>query len=238
MTPEKQRRAIRAFVAVTALVALANGLGNSILSNYFNEAFHIDSVQRGFIEVPRESPGILCMVLVAALGGLGNFWMSVVAQVLVLAGMIVMGWCAPSYSIMLVFLFIHSLGMHLFMPLNDAISMDLAEHGREGATLGRFKGVYTLFSMAAAVLVFLGFRSGFFSFQTQTITPFALGAIATAGAVVLLVLMALSIKQTGGVKNHKLLFRRQYLPYYMVTLAYGCQKRIKIVFAPWVIINI
>ena len=51
------------------------------------------------------------------------------------------------------------------------------------------KGVYTLFSMAAAVLVFLGFRSGFFSFQTQTIMPFALGAIATAGAVALLVLM-------------------------------------------------
>ena len=238
MTPEKQRRAVRIFVAVLALAALANGLGNSILSNYFNEVFHIDSVQRGLIEVPRESPGILCMVLVAALGGLGNLWMSVAAQLLVLAGMIVMGWCGPSYGVMLVFLFIHSLGMHLFMPLNDAISMDLAEHGREGATLGRFKGVYTLFSMVAAVLVFFGFRSGFFSFQTQTIMPFALGAVATAGAVVLLALMALSVKQTDGVKNHKLLFRRQYLPYYMVTLAYGCQKRIKIVFAPWVIINL
>ena len=45
-----------------ALTALANGLGNNIMSNYFNEVFHIDSVQRGFIEVPRESPGILCMV--------------------------------------------------------------------------------------------------------------------------------------------------------------------------------
>jgi predicted MFS family arabinose efflux permease len=238
MPPEKQRWAVRIFVAVLALAALANGLGNSILSNYFNEVFHIDSVQRGLIEVPRESPGILCMVLVAALGGLGNLWMSVAAQLLVLAGMIVMGWCGPSYGVMLVFLFIHSLGMHLFMPLNDAISMDLAEHGREGATLGRFKGVYTLFSMVAAVLVFFGFRSGFFSFQTQTIMPFALGAVATAGAVVLLALMALSVRQTDGVKNHKLLFRRQYLPYYMVTLAYGCQKRIKIVFAPWVIINL
>ena len=39
-------------------------------------------------------------------------------------------------------------------------------------------------------------------------------------------------------KSHKLLFRRAYMPYYMVTLAYGCQKRIKIVFAPWVIINL
>ena len=86
MTPEKQRRAIRVFVAVTALVALANGLGNSILSNYFNEAFHIDSVQRGFIEVPRESPGILCMVLVAALGGLGNFCPSISLRVFLIWG--------------------------------------------------------------------------------------------------------------------------------------------------------
>ena len=28
------------------------------------------------------------------------------------------------------------------------------------------------------------------------------------------------------------------MPYYMVTLAYGCQKRIRIVFAPWVIIKL
>jgi len=62
--------------------------------------------------------------------------------------------------------------------------------------------------------------------------------VTTAGAVVLLALMALSIPQKSSVKNHKLLFRRQYMPYYMVTLAYGCQKRIRIVFAPWVIINL
>ena len=238
MTEQNRQRAVRLFVAVLALSALANGLGNTIFSNYFNEVFHIDSVQRGFIEVPRESPGILCMVLVAALGFLGNLWMAVVAQALVLVGFIVLGWMSPGYGTMLVFLFIHSLGMHFFMPLNDAISMDLAEKGKVGATLGKFKGVNTLFAMAAAVLVFFGFRTGFFSFQTKTILPFALGAALTAGAVVLLVTMALSVPQRDAVKNHKLLFRRRYMPYYMVTLAYGCQKRIKIVFAPWVIINL
>ncbi|MEY8318611.1 MFS transporter [Oscillospiraceae bacterium 50-58] len=238
MTQQNRQRAVRLFVVVLALTALANGLGNTIFSNYFNEVFHIDSVQRGFIEVPRESPGILCMVLVAALGFLGNLWMSVAAQVLVLIGFIVLGWMSPGYGTMLVFLFIHSLGMHFFMPLNDAISMDLAEKGKVGTTLGRFKGVNTLFSMAAAVLVFVGFRTGFFSFHTRTILPFAIGGICTAGAVVLLALMALSGGQRDAVKNHRLLFRRRYMPYYMVTLAYGCQKRIKIVFAPWVIINL
>ena len=238
MTQQKRQQAVRLFAAVLALTALANGLGSNIFSNYFNEVFHIDSVQRGFIEIPRESPGILCMVLVAALGFLGNLWMSVVAQSLVLVGFIVLGWMSPSYGVMLVFMFIHSLGMHFFMPLNDAISMDLAEQGKVGTTLGKFKGVNTLFAMVAAVLVFFGFRTGLFSFGTKIILPFAIGGIATAGAVVLLAVMALSMPQKDTVKNHKLLFRKQYMPYYMVTLAYGCQKRIKIVFAPWVIINL
>lgn len=238
MTEQNRQRAVRLFVAVLALTALANGLGNTIFSNYFNEVFHIDSVQRGFIEIPRESPGILCMVLVAALGFLGNLWMAVVAQALVLVGFIVLGWMSPSYGVMLAFLFLHSLGMHFFMPLNDAISMDLAEKGKVGATLGKFKGVTTLFNMAAAVMVFFGFRTGFFSFHSKIILPFAIGGVCTAGAVVLLAALALSAPPKDAVKNHKLLFRQQYMPYYMVTLAYGCQKRIKIVFAPWVIINL
>ncbi|MCI8913654.1 MAG: MFS transporter [Lawsonibacter sp.] len=238
MTEQKRQQAVRLFMVVLALTALANGLGNNIFSNYFNEVFHIDEIQRGFIEIPRESPGILCMLLVAALGFMGNLWMSAAAQVLILIGFVAIGWYSPSYGVMLAFMFIHSLGMHLFMPLNDAISMDLAEKGQVGATLGRFKSVNTLCNMLAAVLVFFGFCTGFFSFQASAILPFVLGAAVTAGAVVLLAMMALVIPQKDSVKNHRLLFRKQYMPYYMVTLAYGCQKRIRIVFAPWVIINL
>ena len=48
----------------------------------------------------------------------------------------VMGAFSPSYGMMMIFLFIQSLCMHLFMPLNDAISMDLAREGEVGKTLG------------------------------------------------------------------------------------------------------
>ncbi len=92
--------------------------------------------------------------------------------------------------------------------------------------------------MIAAVIVFLGFRTRLFSFEKNTILPFVLAAEVTAGAIFLLICMAQLMPQSGAVKNHKLLFRRRYMPYYMVTLAYGCQKRIKIVFAPWVVINL
>lgn len=234
-----RRYAVWLFVLVLVCTGIANGLGSNIFSNYFNEVFHIDSVQRGFIEIPRESPGILCMVLVAGLGFMGNLWMSVVAQLLVLTGLVVMGCMSPSYGVMLAFLFIQSLGMHFFMPLSDAISMDLAETGKVGTSFGKFKGVSTLVAMLSACLVFVGFRQGFFSFERKVIVPFAIAAAATAAAVVLLIAMCVVMPGTGsGVKNHKLLFRREYMPYYMVTLAYGCQKRIKIVFAPWVVIQL
>lgn len=239
MPQDKQRRAVILFGLVLVFTSLANGLGANIFSNYFNEVFHIDSVQRGFIEIPRESPGILCMLLVAGLGFLGNVWMSVAAQLLLLLGLIVLGFCSPRYEVMLLFLFVQSMGMHFFMPLSDAISMDLAQKGQVGATFGKLKGLNTLAAMAAACLVFLGFRWGFFSFHTKIILPFALAAGCTLLAVFLLASLRPLMETAGrGVKNHKLLFRKQYMPYYMVTLAYGFQKRIKIVFAPWVVISL
>lgn len=234
-----RERALWLFTLVLICTGLANGLGSNIFSNYFNEVFHVNSVQRGFIEIPRESPGILCMVLVAGLGFLGNIWMAVVAQALLLVGLVVLGFFSPSYGVMLVFLFVQSLGMHFFMPLNDAISMDLAEKGKVGTGFGRLKGVTTLVSMISACVVFVGFRSGVFSFSHKVILPFAIAAAATALAVLLLAMMSGVIPRDGKqVKNQKLLFRRAYMPYYMVTLAYGCQKRIKIVFAPWVVIQL
>ncbi len=132
MEESVRQRNIRLFTLVLAFLAVAGGLGASIFSNYYSEVYHIDAIQRGFLEIPRESPGILCMLLVALLAPLGNLWMSVVAQALVLIGLVVMGLFSPSYGVMLAFLFLHSMGMHLFMPLNDAISMDLAERGKVG----------------------------------------------------------------------------------------------------------
>ena len=207
MNTSSKHQAENIFACILVCIALANGLGDGIFSNYFNEVFHINSVQRGFIEVPRESPGVLCMVAVAALGFLGTVRMTIVSQILSLIGLVVLGFFSPSYGVMLVFLFIHSLGSHLFMPLNDSISMSLAS-------------------------------AGIFTFQSKKIIPFILASGFLVLAIFLLFLFLRIMKTEETVKNHRLLFRKRYLPYYVLTLAYGCQKRIRIIFAPWVIIKL
>lgn len=232
-------KAVRLFVLVLVCVALAGGLSNKIFSNYFKEVYEVTSAQRGFIEIPRESPGILCMVFVAALGFLGNIRLAILAQLMTLIGITVMGFLSPSYGIMLIFLFLNSAGEHLFMPLNDSISMSLAKEGEVGTTLGKFKGVSTAGSLVAACAVFIGFRVGIFSFGERVILPFAIASGLLAAAVVLLIWLDRLMPGGGGeAKSSKLLIKKDYLPYYMITLAYGCQKRIRIVFAPWVIIEL
>ena len=132
------QQAIFIFTIVVCLTAIATGLGSTTFSNYFKEVYDVTSEQRGFIEIPRESPGILCAVIVSLLAGFSDVTIGAVSQILVMVGLLVMGVFSPSYGMMLIFLFIQSLGMHLFMPLNDAISMDLAKEGEVGKTLGHF----------------------------------------------------------------------------------------------------
>ena len=208
-----RQRSIRLFTLVLAFLAVAGGLGASIFSNYYSEVYHIDAIQRGCLEIRRESAVILCLLLVAVLAPLGNLWMSVVAQALVLIGLVDMGLSSPSYGVMLVFLFLHYKAMHLFMPLNDAISMDLAEQGKVGAMMGRFKSVNTVVTMLAACAVFVGFRTGIFSFAAPVLLPFVIAALAAGAAIVLLAVMARGMgSPKGRTPPFRLLFRRQYTP--------------------------
>ena len=73
-------------------------------------------------------------------------------------GMFVLGLLSPGYLLMQLFVFTYSLGDHIVMPVPDAIAMDLADEGKTGTFLGKYRGYATMGSMAASLLVFIGFR--------------------------------------------------------------------------------
>ncbi len=234
------QRAIYIFTIVVCLTAIASGLSSTTYSNYFKEVFNVTSEQRGFIEIPRESPGILCAVIVSLLAAFSDVTIAVGSQILVMIGLIVMGFMSPTYGVMLLFLFINSLGTHLFMPLNDAISMDLAKEGEVGKTLGHFKSSASLWTMITACVVFVGYRFGLFSFADRILKPFVIAAVLSAVAALLLIYLKKIMPEGSGHNKPKSKFivRKQYTPYYLTLVAYGCQKRIKLVFGPWIVIEL
>lgn len=232
-------REMKLFVMILALTAVGLGFSNDIISNYFKDAYQVTALQRGFLELPRELPGILCILVISLFSFLSDIRISILSQALSIIGMVVLGLATPTYSAMMVFVFINSLGMHLFFILQDSIGLALIKKGQTGKRMGQFKGVFTAFQMAAAVLVFIGFRSGFFSFETRLKLPFLL-----AGGIFFIVLILLfrlqrMVHLPGSIhEKNRMVVRKEYRYYYVLAIMFGVQKQIMLVYGPWVLIEL
>ncbi len=235
----KMRPEILIFLILISAVALGNGFSDGVYSNYFKEVYQISSIQRGFIEFPRELPGLLCAIVIGLIGFLGDLRVTLIAQILAAVGVTLLGLFTPAFGIMLIFLFINSMGMHLFMPLSDSIGMSLAEPEQVGKRMGQISSIRAVFSLIAALIVFFGFRFGIFSFNTRIKWIFIVAAVAFVFASIMSVIMVnrMKPKKTES-RKIKLVLRKQYRYYYLLTILKGVQKQIAFVYGTWVIVDL
>ncbi len=233
------KRSMKLYFIVLAFTAFGIALTNDIFSNYFKEVYNVTALQRGMIEIPRESPGMLLIIVVASLSFLSDIKISIIAQILSVIGITVLGLFTPSFGVMLVFVFINSLGMHLFMPMQDSIGISLSEPQNIGKRMGQFKGVTTGFQMLGMALVFVGFRTGFFSFNYEIKWVFLISAIIFVIVIFLLLILNKEMHGEGShPKKTRFVFRKEYKYYYTLVIMYGVQKQMMMVYGPWVIIEL
>ena len=248
-SPEHQR-SIWIFYAVLAAAAIGTGFSDSLFSNYFKDAYQVTALQRGLIEFPRELPGVLSIFLVSILAFMGDLRLAMLAHSLVVIGLALLGFLTPPYLIMLTIIFFHSIGQHLWFPLQNSIGMSLIhDEANAGRLIGRFNGVSTAFGMVASLLVFFAFRSGLFSFTADIKTTFLIGGVASLTVVGLLYYLDRHRNHTAGASSAgkptgqgwprmKFVFRWQYRNYYVLAIIFGVQKQIMMVYAPWVLIDL
>ncbi len=238
-TIEKTTPELRIYLFAIALTALALSFTSDPISNYFKDAYKATAYQRGLIEFPRELPGVLTAFVIALLAGFSDIRIAVIAQGLGIVGILVLGLLTPTFSVMLAFLFVNSLGQHLFMPLQDSIGMNLVKKGKLGTRMGQFKGVTTAFQMIGGIAVFAGFRLGLFSFTSRVKWPFVVGASLLTCVAVALVALDRKLKNERVVHERtRFVIRKEYSLYYTLVVMFGVQKQIMLVYGPWVIIEI
>lgn len=230
---------MKLFMCIIGLTAIAMAMTNDVISNFFNDAYAMTTIQRGFMEFPREIPGVFVIVCIALLFRFSDIRISMLAQLLSFVGILVLGLSTPSYGGMVVFIFINSLGMHLFMSLQDSIGISMAEPSNVGKRMGQFKGTFTGFEMIGAFIMFIGFRSGGFSFKSDIRLPFLIAALLFLIIFGLLFYLNKVMGLEGGhPKKIPFVIRKEYKFYYMLVVLYGVQKQMMIVYGPWVLIKI
>ncbi len=236
--PNKRRNELYLFFAVIVAVNLAMGFSDGLFSNYFKEVYHTDGFQRGLIEFPRELPGVLTFFLISSVAFLGDITIAIFAQGIAAVGVMVLGLVTPTYGIMLVFLFINSLGVHLYMPLRDSIGMSLSEPDQIGKRMGQFGGISFAVLTVSGLAVFFLFRFGVFSFASKTKWTFVVSAIFYLLAMTLMIRLKWKTGQISAKREKiRLIFRKEYRYYYLLAIVFGVQKQVMLVFGPWVLIE-
>ncbi|MGD2174103.1 MAG: MFS transporter [Candidatus Brocadiaceae bacterium] len=230
-------RRILLFVAAVALLGVAGGIFETSSNNYYAEVFQMTARQRGALELPREFPGFMVAVMTGVLFFVAEAYLGVLAAGLVASGLVglaAFAMHADQYANMLVFLVVWSAGTHLMMPVRNSLALTLARRSQEGAKLGRLASVNSLAVMGGAAVVWFTFAVLGRSFATV----FLVGAGAAVGSGAVLLALGRNMDPAHHRPRPKLVYRRRYLLFYVLSVLFGARKQTFITFGPWVLIRL
>jgi predicted MFS family arabinose efflux permease len=224
-------RDILLFISTISALAFANSIFNSVFNNFLNETFTIDSFNRTFLELPRESGGFLVVFVSASLFFLRSRRMAFAAILCGAVGLIMMALFSVTFHWMFAWLFLFSLGQHLFMPLYTSIAMELAEEGKTGRRLGQLNSIGSSAAIMGSFFIFLGFKYFHFNFKLSFLI---------AASFYLIAAMLLFSMHPGNAHPAKLhlKFHREYRLYYWLAILFGTRKQVFLTFAPWVLVTV
>jgi predicted MFS family arabinose efflux permease len=212
-------------------VAFADGIYSSVFNNFLNETFAIDSFSRTFLELPRESGGFLVVFVSATLFFVRSRRMAFAAILCGAVGLAMMALFSVTFHWMFAWLFLFSLGQHLFMPLNTGIAMELAEKGKTGRRLGQLNAIRNTAAIFGSFFIVLGFKYFHFNFKVS----FLIAAFFYLSAAMLLFSMKPGNAHPPALH---LKFHKEYRLYYWLSILFGTRKQIFLTFAPWVLVTV
>jgi predicted MFS family arabinose efflux permease len=224
-------RELLLFASAAMILGMAISMMNATFNNFLNERFALSGFERSFLEFPRELPGFLVVFVSAALWFLGSRRLGVAAMVMAAVGAFLIGFASPAYWVMVVWLFIYSMGDHLFMPIASTIGMELAREGQDGRRLGQLNAIRNAAAIGGSFLVVLGFRYLGFTFEITF-------AIAAAFFLLAAFLLYQMTPTKVAERRNYLQLHKEYKLYYALNVLSGARKQLFITFAPWVLVQV
>ena len=212
---------------VVGCVGFAVALQMAANSNFVAEEMGLDGFHQGVLETFREVCGITALGLLAVLAGLAE--PRVAAAMLMLFGVGLGSYAVvPDYFWLVIASMVWSQGMHVWMPLPQSMPLALAEPGRAGWRLGQIRA-------AGAVGAGVGLGLALILIYSKVkIRPLFLlaGGTAVLGAVA-----CFGIPRRIKTPGPRLVFRRRYGLFYLLSFLEGWRKQIFVAFAGFLLVK-
>ncbi len=219
------------FLLASVFLGIGQSIDGATLTNYLKENFQMLILERSALEFPRELPGLLVAFVIASLYFLGDIRIAVIANVLAAIGMFSLGIIPPDFSLVVIAIFIYSMGQHIYMPLSNSIGMSFASSKELGRKLGQVSAANTAALVISGAILWALFKF----FHITYTTSFSIGAVAFLISAILFSMIKPAATHK---KQIRYIFRKEYRLYYWLCILYGARKQIFITFGPWVLVDI
>ena len=226
------RRDIVRMLAASVCFGAVGGIFNASLSNFLADVHHFDTEMRGWLEFPRELPGFVIVVVVGALVmRFRETRILALAAVITAAGALGAAHLSPTTALVVLWIFVWSLGDHINFTLVGPVGLKLAQQGGEGRRLGQFGAATNLGILVGAGSVVLLAKLAGASYATF----FTLGAGFALVAGWLFTRMQVDRGQPA---SRRLVYRREYRIFYAISALFGIRKQVFYVFGTWVLVQL
>jgi len=239
MTAKQERKAIfksmvqnqaYSFLILLALVSVA-GLQSwrTMFNNFAVDEVFINGFGVGLTQSVRELPGFLTFLVVYLLLWFKEHRFAAYSIMLMGAGMALTGFF-PSLGGLLITTFIFSTGFHYFEAVNQSLTLQHFSKDETPFMLARVKSYSGIANIIVGMIIF--FLAGFLSLKVLYLS---------FGILIFLLAVYAIIKRKDHpgkvVQNKKLLFRKKYWLYYVLSFLSGARRQIFIVFAVFMLVK-
>ena len=223
------RRDWTLFTALNFLFSFGFAVYSGVFQNFLRDVMHSGPLQLGQLESLREIPGFLAALTTGTLVALAE---SRVAALGLLIGAIGIGatGAAGSYGTLVAITVFWSVGFHLWVSMAPAITLTLAKGQEGGRHLGRMSAVGSTATLSALGLAWVLAKLS----HGTVYTPYF---VLAGGCIALAALLCARLSaHAAGAARARIILRREYSLYYLLTFLEGCRRQIFSIFATFALI--
>lgn len=218
---------------------LGNDVWQAVFNNFAVEELGVGAAQIGVIQAIRELPGLMGFALGFLVMVLSEMRIMGLSVLLVGLGLIVTGG-AGSVGALLVGTMVVSIGFHFFYPSNSSVVLMTTSKEQAPKTLGYLQSVAASAAVVGTLVVWIfveGSQLGPLTIPAwgYRTTLYVIGAVVIVGSF-----FAMRNGRRSGVQREKrkIVFRRDYWVYYLMTFLMGSRRHIFTTFALFLLVDV
>ena len=232
------RRLFRILVTANFFLYLGFNVWQAVFNNFAVEELGINAAQVGVVQSLRELPGLLGFVLGFLVLLLTEMRVMGLSVLLAGLGVVLTGW-SDSLGLFILGTMITSVGFHFFYPSNASVVLMAVGKQEAPKVLGRLNSVSAFATVVGTLAVWVlvdGLRYGPVNIPAwgyRTLLA-VVGGIVIAGG---LFSIRSSWHSSSGYQRRKVIFRREYWLYYLLTFMLGSRRHIFMTFALFLLVE-